>query len=99
MLSAEPAKTAGGSLQVESTGAAAGFERTAGNRPDTLQHVVGERNEQADSVSLTAVEDWVLAAQPERNAMKTGVRGSQRWTVPRYFSYAGPKRRRNAGSS
>ena len=70
-LSAPLASPAEGCLGGRSSGAAVGLDRTAGNRPDTVQHVVGERNEQSGSLFSAAAEDWVLAAQPQRNAMRT----------------------------
>jgi hypothetical protein len=69
-LSAPLASTAEGCLGVRSSGAAVGLERVGGKRPDTVQHVVGERNEQSSSVTSAVDEDWVLAAQPERNGIK-----------------------------
>jgi hypothetical protein len=56
-LSAPLTSTNEGCLGVRSSGAAVGLERTAGNRPDTVQHVVGERNEQSGSISSAAAED------------------------------------------
>jgi hypothetical protein len=46
-LSAPLASTAEGCLGVRSGGAVVALERSAGNRPNTVQHVVGERNEQS----------------------------------------------------
>jgi len=63
-LSASLASTAEDCSGFGSSGVVVGLERTAGNRPDTVQHVVGERYEQSGSVSSAAAEDWVLAAQP-----------------------------------
>lgn len=60
-----------GGCGVRFGGAAAGLDPTAGNRPDTVQHVVGERKEQASSGFSEAAGDWVLAAQLQRNATTT----------------------------
>jgi hypothetical protein len=49
--------SAGGCLGVRSSGAAAGLRRTAGNRPERVQQVVGERNEQSRSDSGPGNED------------------------------------------
>jgi hypothetical protein len=62
---------AGDCLGVESSGAAVGLERIAGNRPHTVQHVVGERKEQSGLVCAAVTEDCVLAAQPHRNMLRT----------------------------
>lgn len=70
MLSDPLASSAEGCSEVGSSGAAVGLDGTAGNRPDTVQQVVGERNEQSGALFSAAAEAWVLAAQPPRNAMR-----------------------------
>jgi hypothetical protein len=62
--SAVLATVVGGRSRIRSGFGAADLRSGAGNRPATVQHVEGERNEQSGSRRGAAGDEWAVAAHP-----------------------------------